>query len=120
MRKSTILVFWVGGLLFTVISLVLLLQIPLQEIEAPPSLQSPVMIPGLLLILAGVSDLIAWIGALILLIRLGAWGWLVAVIVLGGIGLLAFLVFGPDEYGPENDYDALADYGDYGDYGSPV
>lgn len=31
--------------------------------------------------------------------------------------MLAFLVFGPDEYGPENDYDALADYGDYG---SPV
>jgi hypothetical protein len=122
MRKSTILVFWVGGLLFTVIGVILLLQTPLQEIEAPSSLslQSPVMIPLFLLFIAGVSDRIAWIGALILQIRLGAWGWLVAAIVLGGFGTLAFLVFGPDEYGSENDYDALADYSDYGDYGSPV
>ncbi|HEX8730113.1 MAG TPA: hypothetical protein VF739_15890 [Ktedonobacterales bacterium] len=119
MRKSTILVFWVGGLLFTVIGAILLIQTPLQEIEAPASLtlQSPLMIPVFLLLIAGVSNLIAWIGALILLIRLGAWGWVVAIIVLSGIGMLAFLVFGPDEYGPENDYDALADYGDYG---SPV
>ncbi len=113
MRKSTILVFWVGGLLFTVIGVVLLIQTPLQEIEAPTSLQSPVMIPVFMLFLSGIANLIAWIGALILLIRLGAWGWLVAVILLGSIGMLAFLVFGPDDYGPENDYDALADYGDY-------
>lgn len=47
MRKSTILVFWVGGLLFTVIGAILLIQTPLQEIEAPASLtlQSPLMIP---------------------------------------------------------------------------
>ena len=113
MRKSTILVFWVGGLLFTVIGAVLLIQTPLQEIEAPTSLQSPVMIPVFMLFLSGIANLIAWIGALILVIRLGAWGWLVAVILLGSIGMLAFLVFGPDDYGSENDYDALADYGDY-------
>lgn len=119
MRKSTILVFWVGGLLFTVIGLILLLQTPLQEIEAPASLtlQSPIMIPVFLLLIASVSNFIAWVGALVLEIRLGAWGWVVAIFLLSGIGMLAFLIFGPDEYSPENDYDALADYGDYG---SPV
>lgn len=118
MRKSTILIFWVAGLFFTVVGMVLVSQIPLQELEAPPSLQSPVMIPGLLIIAASIANLIGWIGAIILLIRLGAWGWLVAVILLGGLGMLAFLIFGPDEYLPENDYSAYDDYGDYGNYGA--
>ncbi len=118
MRKSTILIFWVAGLFFTVVGMVLVSQIPLQELEAAPSLQSPVMIPGLLIIAASIANLIGWIGAIILLIRLGAWGWLVAVILLGGLGMLAFLIFGPDEYLPENDYSAYDDYGDYGNYGA--
>ncbi|HET9109348.1 MAG TPA: hypothetical protein VFN78_00855 [Ktedonobacterales bacterium] len=118
MRKSTILMFWVAGLVFSVIGIALAWQIPLQELEAPPSLQSPVMIPGLLIILASIANFIGWVGAIILLIRLGAWGWLVAVILLGGLGMLAFLIFGPDEYLPENDFSAYDDYGDYGNYGA--
>lgn len=115
MRKSTILVYWVGGLLFTVIGAILLFQTPPQEIEAPTSLQSPVMIPVFLLMIASVANLIAWIGALILLIRLGAWGWFIAVLLLSGMGMLGFLIFGPDEYITDNDYegyDALSGYGD--------
>ncbi|HZC05301.1 MAG TPA: hypothetical protein VE338_06645 [Ktedonobacterales bacterium] len=116
MRKSTILMFWVAGLVFTVIGVYMTLQLPLQELQAPASLQSPVIIPGLLLIAASVANFIGWVGAIVLLIRLGAWGWLVAVILLGGLGMLAFLIFGPDEYLSANDYDAYTEYGDYGDY----
>lgn len=114
MGKATVLMFWVGGLIFTVIGIMLLVQVPLQEIQAPASLQSPVMIPGLLLIVASLANFIAWVGALVLAGRLGAWGWFVAVFVLGGLGLLIYLIFGPDEYGPENDYSAYEEYGDFG------
>ena len=114
MGKATILMFWVGGLIFAVIGGVLALQVPLQELQGPPSLQSPVMIPGLLLIIAGIANFIAWVGALVLAGRLGAWGWFVAVFLLGGLGLLIYLIFGPDEYGPENDYSAYEEYGDFG------
>jgi len=114
MGKATILMFWVGGLIFTVVGAILALQVPLQELQAPASLQSPVMIPGLLLIIAGVANFIAWAGALVLAGRLGAWGWFVAVFLLGSLGLLIYLIFGPDEYGPENDYSAYEEYGDFG------
>lgn len=120
MRKSTILVYWVGGLLFTVIGGVLLFQTPPQEIEAPTSLQSPVMIPVFLLVIASVANLIAWIGALVLLIRLGAWGWFLAVFLLSGIGMLSFLIFGPDQYVPGNDYEDYDVLPGYGDPGAPM
>jgi hypothetical protein len=122
MGKSTILMFWVGGLVFTVISAFLLAQIPLQELLAPPSLQSPVMIPGLLVFAAGLANLIAWLGAIVLLIRLGAWGWLVVVVLLGGLAALVipiFLIFGPDEFSADNDYGAYGEYGEYGEYSGP-
>lgn len=112
MRKTMILMFWVGGLIFSVIGIYLSLQIPPDEFRAPVSLQSPIIIPIALILIASVSHLIAWIGALVAAIRFGAWGWLVALIFLSSLGMLAFLIFGPDEYGMENEYE---DYGDYND-----
>ena len=117
MGKQTILVFWLAGLVFTVVGVFLIVQISPQELQAPVALQSPLMIPGGLLLVANVANFIAWVGALVLLGRLGAWGWFVEVFLLGSLGLLIFLIFGPDEYIPENDY---GDYGDYGDHGAPV
>ncbi len=113
MGKQTILIFWLAGLVFTVVGVFLALQVPRQDLQAPVTLQSPLMIPGGLLLLAGVVNFVAWIGALVLSGRLGAWGWFIAVFLLGSFGLLVFLVFGPDGYALENDY------GDYGDYGMP-
>lgn len=112
MRKSTILMFWVSGLIFSVIGIYLSLQIPPDEFRAPLSPQSPIIIPIALILIASVSHFIAWIGALIAAVRYSAWGWLVALIFLSSLGMLAFLIFGPDEYSMENDYE---DYGDYTD-----
>lgn len=112
MRKTTILMFWVSGLIFSVIGIYLSLQVPPDEFHAPLSLQSPIIIPVALLLIASVSHFIAWIGALVAAIRFSAWGWLMALIFLSSLGMLAFLIFGPDEYSMENEYD---DYGDYSD-----
>lgn len=112
MRKTTILLFWVTGLVFSVIGVYLLLQVPSGELGTSVSMQSPVVIPLCMLFIAGLANFIAWIGAVVAAIRYGAWGWLVALIFLSSLGMLAFLIFGPDEYSVENDYE---DYGDYGD-----
>ena len=114
MDKPTIVLFWVAGLVFSVIGLVLAFKIPQQELQAPASLQSPVVIPGFLIIIAGVANIIAWIGALVLAARIGAWGWFVGVLLLGSLGLLGFLIFGPDLMDDESDE------GEYGEYGAPV
>lgn len=114
MGKPTIVVFWVAGLVFTAVSFILALQIPQQELQAPATLQSPVIIPGVLIFIAGVANFVAWVGALVLAGRIGAWGWFVGVLLLGTLGLLGFLVFGP------NLMDEYSDFGDFGDFGSPV
>ena len=114
MSKPTITAFGVAGLVFTVVGVILALQIPPQELQAPASIQSPVMIPGALVLVASIASVIAWVGALVLAGRIGAWGWFIAVFFLGALGLLGFLVFGPD---------LIDDYGDYGDdsdYGAPI
>ena len=117
MSKGVLLTCWVAGLVFTALSVFLLLQVPLQEWEAP-SLQSPIVIPVALSLLASVVNLVAWIGALVLAGRLGAWGWFIAVFFLGGLGVLLLMIFGPDELGVDNEYDDYSDYGDYG--GMPI
>jgi len=116
LSKLTIMFFWVGGLVFTIVGVILALQIPPQELQAPASIQSPVMIPGALIIVASVASSIAWIGALVLAARIGAWGWFVGILLLGTLGLLIFLIFGPD-LAPAGGYD---DYDLSGDYGAPV
>jgi hypothetical protein len=73
-----------------------------------------------MLLLASVANFIAWVGALVLAGRLGAWGWFVAVFLLGSLGLLIFLIFGPDEYVAESTddtEDAYREYSTYGEYG---
>jgi len=113
MGKGTLLTCWIAGLVFTATSVFLALQVPLQEWEAPPSLQSPIVVPVALSLLASVVSLVAWIGALVLAGRLGAWGWFVAVFLLGSLGVLLLMIFGPDEFGAENDYDNYDNYNDY-------
>lgn len=113
MRKPTIALFWVAGVVLTVVGLILALQIPPAEWQAAPSLQSPIMIPVVLLIIASVANLIAWIGALVLAGRIGEWIWFIGMLIFGTLGLLVFLVFGPDMDEPGNDYDEYDGYGDY-------
>lgn len=121
MRKPTIALFWVAGVVLTLVGMVLALQIPLGEWEAASSLQSPVVIPGFLLLIGGVANFIAWIGVLVLAGRIGAWGWFIGVLLFGTLALLIFLIFGPDMDEPDADYDDYSDYGGYGgDYGASV
>jgi hypothetical protein len=96
MAKPTIAIFWVAGLLFAAIGAIMILQLPLQEIEAPLTAQSRTLIPALVLFVGGVANLIAWIGALVLSARLGEWAWFVGMLIFGDIALLIFLIFGPD------------------------
>jgi hypothetical protein len=56
----------------------------------------------LVMAIAGVMMLVMWIGALIKLGQLHAWGWFVAVLVLhllalGIIGMLAYAIAGPTD-----------------------
>ncbi len=117
MRKATLLTFWVASLVFTVVGVYLAAQIPLQEWESAASLQSPVVIPVFLLLVALVTEWVAWIGALVLAGRLGAWGWFVAVFVLGSFGVLLLMIFGPDEFTTDSAYLESDEYGDFNDYG---
>src|SRR6266446_3068158 len=66
--------------------------------SAPPG----VMVPYVVMFVAGVVMLVMWIAALIKLGQLQAWGWLAGVLVLhliglGIVGMVAYAVAGPDE-----------------------
>jgi hypothetical protein len=55
-----------------------------------------------LMAIGGIIDFVAWIGALIGTAQLGRWGWFVALLVLGLIGLLlivmiVYVIAGPTE-----------------------
>ncbi|HEX8733626.1 MAG TPA: hypothetical protein VF725_16360 [Ktedonobacterales bacterium] len=96
MAKPTIAIFWVAGLVFQVIGAILFLQVPPDDRLASLTPQSQLMIPLLAIIVGVVANIIAWIGALVLAARLGAWIWFIGLLVFSDIGLLVFLIFGPD------------------------
>ncbi|HEX7737911.1 MAG TPA: hypothetical protein VF458_23895 [Ktedonobacteraceae bacterium] len=60
--------------------------------------------------LAGIPHLIAWIGALVNLGRLGEWVWFVLVLLFSTIALIVYLIAGPttprvaQQYAPRPDY----------------
>lgn len=112
MAKPNIAIFWVAGLVFQVIGAILFLQVPPDERLAALTPQSQLMIPLLALFIGAVANVIAWIGALVLAARLGEWVWFIGMLVFGDIGLLVFLIFGPDfVYGDEyqDAYDEILD-----------
>ena len=59
---------------------------------------SPIALPLYLMLAAsGIAMLVFWIGALIRLGRMGAWGWFVAVLLLSLVGMLAYAIAGPED-----------------------
>jgi hypothetical protein len=56
----------------------------------------PILIGTGILILAGILGLIGWIGGLIKTAQIGAWGWFVAVLILGSLGALIYGIGGPE------------------------
>jgi hypothetical protein len=57
---------------------------------------TPVLIGIGVGILAGILGLIGWIGGLIKTATIGAWGWFVAVLILGSLGALIYGIAGPE------------------------
>lgn len=46
-------------------------------------------------VVAAIVSFIAWIGALIATAKMGRWGWFVLILILSGIGMLAYVIAGP-------------------------
>jgi uncharacterized membrane-anchored protein len=73
--------------------------------SSPSGSVSPaLLLLGLVMLVAGVIALVMWIGALVKLGSQQAWGWFVAVLVLGLIGLgilgmVAYAISGPEDVG---------------------
>jgi hypothetical protein len=57
---------------------------------------TPILIGTGVLILAGILGLIGWIGGLIKTAQISAWGWFVAVLILGSLGALIYGIAGPE------------------------
>jgi len=49
-----------------------------------------------LYIVAGIIDLIAWIGALVKMAQLGRWGWFICLLLFSGIAMLIYIFAGPE------------------------
>jgi hypothetical protein len=50
----------------------------------------------ILYIVAGIIDLIAWIGALVKTAQLGRWGWFICLLLFSGITMLIYIFAGPE------------------------
>jgi|SRR5215469_8647287 len=53
-------------------------------------------IGGVLAAVGGIFSLVSWIGSLVKTAQLQRWGWFVAVLLLGGLGLLIYVFGGPE------------------------
>jgi len=61
-----------------------------------------VVVAYLVMAVAGIVTVVMWIGALIKLAQLHAWGWFASVLVLhlialGIVGMIAYAIAGPDD-----------------------
>ena len=48
-----------------------------------------------LFVIAGIIDLVAWIGALVKTAQLGRWGWFICLLLFSGITMLIYIFAGP-------------------------
>ncbi len=73
--------------------------------RSPHASSSPppgVVVAYLVMAVAGIVTVVMWIGALIKLAQLHAWGWFASVLVLhlialGIVGMIAYAIAGPDD-----------------------
>ncbi len=57
----------------------------------------PLLVVGyIVMLIGGLVETVAWIGALVALAKISAWGWFVFVLLLSGIGMLAYIIAGPN------------------------
>ena len=93
---------WYGGSWVVYVLAWVALIMTLRSNPNVGSLPPMAMLLYVVLFATGVAMLVFWIGALIMLAHLNAWGWFSAVLVLhliglGIIGMFAYAVAGPDD-----------------------
>lgn len=107
MRKKTIAIFFIIGLVLAVIGGIvygagIAGAVSSATVNADGSvsgvsagLAGTALLGVLVLIIGGIFSFISWIGALIATGKQGRWGWFVTVFILTGLGNLIYLIAGP-------------------------
>ena len=107
MRKKTIAIFFIIGLVVAIIGGILYGvgiagAISTATTNADGTVSSvsagmtgTALIGVVVLVIASIFSLIGWIGALVATAKQGRWGWFVAVFLLSGLGELIYLIAGP-------------------------
>ena len=101
MSKRITTRWYIGAWIVWLVALIALIALS----RGAPAGSSPppgVMVAYVLMYTAGIVALVAWIGALIKLGQLHAWGWFAGVLILhlvglGIVGMIAYAIGGPDD-----------------------
>jgi hypothetical protein len=100
MSKHTTTRWYIGAWIVAVIAMIVIVIGARSTAGStpPPTL----MIMSFVMIASSLVMLVMWIGAVVRLVQLSAWGWFVGVLILqliglGIIGMVAYAIAGPDE-----------------------
>ena len=101
MSKRITTRWYIGAWIVWLVALVAMIALS----RSPQTSSSPspgVVVAYLVMAVAGIVTVVMWIGALIKLAQLHAWGWFASVLVLhlialGIVGMIAYAIAGPDD-----------------------
>jgi cytochrome c biogenesis protein CcdA len=101
MSKHVTTQWYIGAWLVAVIAMILI-GIGARSVQAGSAPAPALMIMGFVIMASSLVMLVMWIGALLKLAQLGAWGWFVGVLILhlvglGIIGMVAYAISGPED-----------------------
>mgnify|MGYP001277198170 CR=1 FL=1 len=103
MRKKTIALFYIIGIVLFIIGLVVAgigaassVNVAADGTVTSTGAVSPLALVGAAIyVIGGILTAVSWIGALIATGKLGRWGWFVCLILFSGITILIYLIAGP-------------------------
>ena len=92
---------YIGAWIVWVIALVTMIAMS-RAAQASSSQPPGMVVAYLVMAIAGIVTLVTWVGALIKLAQLQAWGWFATVLILhlialGIVGMIAYAIAGPDD-----------------------
>ena len=101
MSKHTTTRWYIGAWMVAVIAMIVIV-IGARSVPAGSTPPPTLMILSFVMIASSLVMLVMWIGAVVRLAQLSAWGWFVGVLILqliglGIIGMVAYAIAGPDE-----------------------
>lgn len=98
--STTRKLFWISIAVTVLGSCVLAGAVPRSSVDGTGSVSSAdqggAAVAGILILIAIVLMVVAWVGALIRTAQFGRWGWFVSIFLLGSLALLAYVIAGPD------------------------